>query len=416
MPFRKKNYYREFWALKDISFKIRKGETIGIVGKNGSGKSTLLQIICGTLWPTSGKVEVNGRVAALLELGSGFNSEFTGRENVYLNGAVLGLSKEEIDEKFESIVEFADIGDFIDHPVKTYSSGMILRLAFSVQAQVNPDILIVDEALAVGDAKFQAKCFDRLRQLKENGACILLVSHSSEQIVSHCNKAILLHQGSISLIGEPRKVVNRYLDLLFGREKSIESNLDQGLSIQSKNQIKSINFEQNKFNLSCIGDVFHQRPGYNQHEYRWGDGAATWLDFYIEAGGCSYPSVINHNDQVTLHATCRFNKEILNPIVGIALKTKEGITIFNSNSAITKCSDIESCGKQNSVIHVEISFKNRLITGDYFISIGLASRSGEEIIPHDRRYDVIHFMVSQINHFQGLVDLDMQMRGGMLEL
>lgn len=198
-----RQYFREFWALKDVSFEVKKGETIGIIGRNGSGKSTLLQLICGTLSPTSGSITTNGRIAALLELGSGFNPEFTGRENVYMNASVLGLSKEEIDARFEDIVAFADIGTFIEQPVKMYSSGMMVRLAFAVQAQVEPDILIVDEALAVGDAKFQAKCFDRLHQLKEGGTSILLVTHSSEQIVTHCSEAILLDGEMLSNMVNP---------------------------------------------------------------------------------------------------------------------------------------------------------------------------------------------------------------------
>ena len=214
-----KQYFREFWALKDVSFEVKKGETVGIVGRNGSGKSTLLQLICGTLTPTEGGIKTIGRIAALLELGSGFNPEFTGRENVYMNGAVLGLSKAEVDDKFDDIAAFADIGQFIEQPVKTYSSGMTVRLAFAVQAQVDPNILIVDEALSVGDAKFQAKCFARLKQLKENGTSILLVTHSTEQIVTHCSSAILLNDGVQIETGEPRRVVNRYLDLLFGKEK-----------------------------------------------------------------------------------------------------------------------------------------------------------------------------------------------------
>ena len=196
-----KQYFREFWVLKDISFEIRKGETVGIIGRNGCGKSTLLQMICGTLNPTSGNVQTQGRITALLELGSGFNPEFTGRENVYMNAAVLGLSQEEIDMRFDDIVAFADIGEFIDQPVKTYSSGMMVRLAFAVQAQVLPDILIVDEALAVGDAKFQAKCFECLKQLKAKGTSILLVTHSSEQIVTHCSHAMLLNAGSVLVAG-----------------------------------------------------------------------------------------------------------------------------------------------------------------------------------------------------------------------
>ena len=219
----RKQYFREFWALQDVSFEVKKGETAGIIGRNGSGKSTLLQMICGTLSPTSGSVETRGRIAALLELGSGFNPEFTGRENVYMNAAVLGLSKQEMEVRFDDIVAFADIGQFVDQPVKTYSSGMVVRLAFAVQSQIDPDILVVDEALSVGDAKFQAKCFERLRQLKENGTSILLVTHSSDQIVTHCSTAILLNSGRQIETGEPKHVVNRYMDLLFGKERKVNA-------------------------------------------------------------------------------------------------------------------------------------------------------------------------------------------------
>ena len=192
-----RQYYREFWALRGVSFAVRRGETIGIIGRNGSGKSTLLQMICGTLNPTEGSIQTRGRITALLELGSGFNPEFTGEENIFMNGAVLGLSEAEMHACFDDIVDFADIGDFIRQPVKTYSSGMAVRLAFAVQAMVGPDILVVDEALAVGDAKFQAKCFDRLNQLKQRGTSILLVTHSGEQIVTHCSQAILLDNGTM---------------------------------------------------------------------------------------------------------------------------------------------------------------------------------------------------------------------------
>ncbi|MDU6912461.1 MAG: ABC transporter ATP-binding protein, partial [Streptococcus salivarius] len=188
-------HHDEFWALQDVSFRLKKGETVGIVGKNGSGKSTLLQIIAGTLTPTTGSVKIEGRVAALLELGAGFNNDFSGRENIYLNAVLLGLSKAEIDEKIDDIISFADIGHFIDSPVRSYSSGMLVRLAFAIQAQIEPEILIVDEALAVGDARFQAKCFARLKQLKERGTSILFVSHATEQIVTHCDSAILINDG-----------------------------------------------------------------------------------------------------------------------------------------------------------------------------------------------------------------------------
>jgi lipopolysaccharide transport system ATP-binding protein len=210
-----KRYYREFWALRNVSFDVKRGETVGIIGRNGSGKSTLLQLICGTLSPTQGTVSTRGRIAALLELGSGFNPQFTGRENVYLNGAILGLSREEIDSLFDDIAGFADIGDFINQPVHMYSSGMVVRLAFAVQAMVDPDILVVDEALAVGDEKFQRKCFARIEELKSNGTSILFVSHSILQIVELCDHALLLEQGERLLFHQPLKVARAYQKMIY---------------------------------------------------------------------------------------------------------------------------------------------------------------------------------------------------------
>ena len=200
-----KQYHREFWALKDVSFEVNKGEAFGIIGRNGAGKSTLLQMICGTLSPTSGSVEVEGTVAALLELGSGFNPEFTGRENVYLNASVLGLTQEETDEKYDEIAAFADIGDFLEQPTKTYSSGMLMRLAFAVNTCVDPEILIVDEALGVGDAPFQSKCFKRLRQLINDGTSILFVSHDISTVRSICSRALWLKSGQTEMWGDAKE-------------------------------------------------------------------------------------------------------------------------------------------------------------------------------------------------------------------
>jgi lipopolysaccharide transport system ATP-binding protein len=227
----RKQYFREFWALKDVSFDVKRGETVGIVGRNGSGKSTLLQLICGTLKPTQGSVTASGRIAALLELGSGFNPDFSGRENVYLNGNVLGLDQDEIDERFDSIVAFADTTKFIDQPVKTYSSGMLVRLAFAIQSQVNPDILVVDEALAVGDEKFQRKCFGRIEELKRNGTSILFVSHSGPQVIELCDKAILIERGEKIMHTCPQTVVRSYQRLIYAPEAEQEDllqNLRQG--------------------------------------------------------------------------------------------------------------------------------------------------------------------------------------------
>lgn len=223
----RKRYFREFWALTNVSFEVRKGETVGIVGRNGSGKSTLLQLICGTLNPTHGSIVTNGRIAALLELGSGFNPEFSGRENVYLNAAVLGLSRAETEARFADIEAFAEIGGFIDQPVKTYSSGMMVRLAFAVAINVDPQILIVDEALSVGDELFQRKCFARIEAIKASGATILFVSHSGSTIVELCDRAILLDGGEKLAEGAPKTVLGKYQKLLYAPQDKVADIRDE---------------------------------------------------------------------------------------------------------------------------------------------------------------------------------------------
>ena len=218
--------YRDFYALSDVSFTVKRGEAVGIIGRNGSGKSTLLQIIAGTLQPTQGSVKVKGRVAALLELGSGFNPEFTGRENVYLNAAVLGLVRAQIEAKFGEIERFADIGDFIDQPVKTYSSGMQLRLAFAVQTAVEPEVLIVDEALSVGDEAFSRKCIARVNRLRENGTTLLLVSHSPNLVTTLCERALLIEQGQLLLAASPKEAIARYHRLIFTGQDGVSTRTD----------------------------------------------------------------------------------------------------------------------------------------------------------------------------------------------
>ncbi|SHN26248.1 lipopolysaccharide transport system ATP-binding protein [Pseudomonas asturiensis] len=399
-------YGQAFWALRNIDFEIRRGETVGIVGRNGSGKSTLLQIICGTMRPSGGSVQTQGRVAALLELGSGFNPEFTGRENVYLNASVLGLDREEVDQRFSAIAGFADIGDFIDQPVKHYSSGMVVRLAFAVQAQVDPQILIVDEALSVGDAKFQAKCFERLRQLKQNGASILLVTHASEQVVTHCNRAILLEGGRVEMSGDPRAVVNRYMDILFGRNRDTAQ---ASIAVTGPPVAPSADPGTQGPVLSFVQDAFGSRPGFNRHEYRWGDGAASLMDFHLTAQGHAFPSTIEPGAEVVLHVAIRFNRLVSHPVLGFTLKTKEGVTVYGTNSWLLDCAAGRQFFAPGSQLKACLSFRNRLAAGDYFISLGVASREGEEIVPHDRRYDAIHFVVAATPALFGLVDLAVTM-------
>ena len=399
-----KKLYKEFWALSDVSFEVKKGEVVGIIGRNGSGKSTLLQMICGTLNPTTGNIQVNGRVAALLELGSGFNPEFTGRENVYMNASVLGLSNEEIDAKLDSILDFADIGIFIDQPLKTYSTGMVVRLAFAVQAQIDPDILIVDEALSVGDAKFQAKCFERLRQLKEAGASILLVTHSSEQIVTHCSRALLLDAGQMIEVGDPRKIVNRYMDLLFGKEKKI---IDDSQAIVKISEVEDI--DKPNIDLSYSEDIFSTHPGYNSHEYRWGDGSATILDYHIAADCQAHPQSFITGQSISMTIAIKFNAQVVRPIFGVTIKTKEGVTVYGVNSETLDSKDFQELGNANMVAIVDLNFNCHLAPGDYFISLGIASRHGAEIIPHDRRYDSIHLHIMPNETFFGIADLRMQL-------
>jgi lipopolysaccharide transport system ATP-binding protein len=401
LPARK--YYRDFWAVRDISLSVHKGETVGIVGRNGSGKSTLLQMIAGTLAPTSGSIRVDGRVAALLELGSGFSPEFTGRENVVTNATVMGLTAREIASRMDAIAAFADIGEFLDQPVKTYSSGMLLRLAFAVQAQITPEVLIVDEALAVGDARFQAKCFDRLRQLKANGTSILLVTHSTEQIVTHCDRAVLLEAGCVQMLGAPRDVVNRYLDLLFGRERLRHTPAGDAVARSNVDGTPTLS------SLSLTSDTFATRRGYNPHEYRWGDGAATILDFSLAANGVADPATIAVGDEVRIDVAIRFERALVGPIIGAALKSKDGVTIFGTNSEMLAVPVLRNAGVPGEVLVVRLTFQCRLGAGDYFLSLGVATREADTVVPHDRRYDAIHLQVVPDARFFGLADMALRM-------
>lgn len=411
---RGRTYYREFWALRDVSFDVRRGETMGIIGRNGAGKSTLLQIICGTLTPTAGSVELSGRVAALLELGSGFNPEFTGLENVYLNASLLGLTRKATDAKLDSILSFADIGDFVHQPVKTYSSGMVVRLAFAVQAQLEPDLLIVDEALAVGDARFQAKCFARLKALRESGTSILFVSHSTEQIVSHCSRAVLLEGGRLQEIGEPRRIVNRYLDLLFGRAQVGQRSEQAAAGRASSSPASSLPERPLQGADSIFMDAalaaYQSRALYNPHEYRWGDGRASLLDFMVLIDAEPVVGSIRRGSRLCVLLKFCFNEAVIAPILGVTLKTREGLTVYGSNSEFLGARELSSLGAPGVVHFACFEFDAELAGGDYFISTGIASREGADIVPHDRRFDSIHFTVEPDPAFIGLVHLGGRLR------
>jgi lipopolysaccharide transport system ATP-binding protein len=281
---------------------------------------------------------------------------------------------------------------------------MIVRLAFAVQSQIAPDILIIDEALAVGDAKFQAKCFDRLKKLKDGGTSILLVTHNSEQIVTHCTGALLLENGKVLEAGKPRSVVNRYMDLLFGKEKTSS---ETTLSLAATSSVDAV--VNQKVSLSCTEDVFATRPGYNPHEYRWGDGRASILDFDLSADGESYPSAITTGQNIILTISFKFLNVLVRPILGITIKTKEGVTVYGVNSETLDVAAIKSLGQYGQAAYARASFCCRLAPGDYFISLGIATIQSEGIIPHDRRYDVIHIKVRPTTTFFGLIDLGLEL-------
>lgn len=384
-PLRKK-YHTEFWALKDVSFEVGRGETVGLIGRNGSGKSTLLQILCGVLQPTSGEVNVNGRVSALLELGAGFSPEFTGRENVYMNGALMGLTKKEVDESLPSIIEFADIGDFIDQPVRTYSSGMYVRLAFSAAINVNPDILIVDEALAVGDAMFQLKCYRKIRDLKENGKTIIFVTHDTNAIIQHTDMATLLQNGKIIEQGDPKRVVDKYHKMVFGNNKQAENKSENSFTHDSPS----------------LGDLAHIKSNYNKNEMRFGSGRAKILNFELLDEEGNQVAHILSGKEVTLKMLVEFYDDVENPGYGIELKTKDGFRIYAMNT----WDDNQRFNPQKKGSKVTVIFKQSvaLCGGDYFFSFGVSSHdNGLEVM--DARMDMACIHIFQMNRSDGIVNL-----------
>lgn len=312
----RKKYYREFHALSDISFEIGRGETVGIIGRNGSGKSTFLQIVSGTLSPSSGRVVVNGKISALLELGAGFNPEFTGRENVMMLGAIMGLSPGEMSKKLPNIESFAEIGEFIDRPVKTYSSGMFVRLAFAAAVHVDPDILIVDEALAVGDIAFQHKCMTRMREFMERGT-VLFVSHDLSSITSLCSRVIWLENGRIREIGDPKTVTEHYWEQMY---EGINRNAKIDAVLSKKNM-----------NLAAvtIGDLFNL-----DHEKleSFGNGSATitGIAIYDEEGGAIIEA--NGGDRLNVQVTVRANSSVSHPIIGLSFKDLKGNIVAGTNT------------------------------------------------------------------------------------
>jgi len=384
----RKQFYREFWALKDVSFEIKKGETIGIVGRNGSGKSTLLQLICGTLNPTSGSIQTNGRIAALLELGSGFNPEFTGRENVYMNAAILGLSEEETDARYDDIAAFADIGEFIDQPVKTYSSGMVVRLAFAVAINVDPQILVVDEALAVGDELFQRKCFSRIEAIKNKGATILFVSHSGTTVVELCDRAILLDSGILLVSGTPKSVVGKYQKLLYAPEGRRESILHEIRAVPaaqlaiSRDRVDTGIVRPETYTASEEPEEFydpHLKPqstiAYESH------GAIIQSPQVLSLTG-EPVNCLKRGRIYSFTYNVRFAEGASSVRFGMLIKTLSGIELGGaiSASSMQEALPYVSAG---TTIRIEFRFHCTLNPGTYFLNAGVRGlRAAEETYLH----------------------------------
>lgn len=362
-----KRFYQEFRALNDISFDIRRGESVGIIGKNGAGKSTLLQILVGTLLPTTGSVHSTGRVAALLELGSGFNPEFTGRENVLMNAAVLGLSREQVMEKFEEIQAFADIGNFIDQPVKTYSSGMMVRLAFAVQIMVKPDILIVDEALAVGDAAFQRKCYARLDALLAQGMTLLLVTHDTETVKQKCNRVLFLKEGNLCYDGPAEEGVVEYMRYLFPQE---EDHVQSSPNAAASGEERKTAGPEEKFVYELLDE--------NLHKNKWGIGGGRFHKLALH--GLEPPNLLRTPCRFTIELEASWDsskvheliqKESLenNIMVGIRIVDTRNIVLFGTNTFLEN--KRISPDLQHATVYFTIDFP-MLKNGDLFLTFALS--------------------------------------------
>jgi lipopolysaccharide transport system ATP-binding protein len=357
--------HSDFWALRDISFAVEKGETLGLVGPNGCGKSTLLQIVSGILQPTSGRVVTRGRIAALLELGAGFNPEFTGRENVYLNGEIMGLSRAEIEKAMPQIEAFAEIGEFMERPVKEYSSGMYVRLAFSTAIHVQPEILIVDEALAVGDAVFANRCVRKFQQLREQKITVLFVSHDLGLVKQLSDRAILLLHGKIEAEGAPRDVINRYIGLVLEKQEA---------SVKKSDRLSS--------------------------SFRHGDGTSEILSVEILNSHGQPTEVVPSGEEITVRVRSRFHRPLRDPMVGILIRTRIGMDVYGTNTRIEQV----EMGTLQPGDELEVNFRIpcRLTAQQYTLTVATQSPDGSS---HDWLDDAIAFDVVDTRPLAGVADL-----------
>lgn len=388
-----KSYHRDFFALSDISFDVKKGETVGIIGTNGSGKSTILKIITGVLSPTTGTAEVSGNISALLELGAGFNSEYTGLENIYMNGTMMGFSRQEMERRMDDILRFADIGDFVNQPVKTYSSGMFVRLAFALAINVDPEILIVDEALSVGDVFFQAKCYRRMEEMMKNGTTILMVSHDMGSIIKYCDKVVLLNRGHFVAQGEAGKMVDLYKKILANQTDELAEAL-----IEEKKEALGLPVE------ATVSDKrMKDRMNLNPEVQEYGDGRASFEDFgTLDARG-NVTNLLLKGEMFTIRERVRFHAPIENPIFTYTLRDKKGTGITGTNT-LFEGTEIKPV-KDGDVYTVSFRQKMNLQGGEYLLSMSCTGYENGEHVVYHRLYNVLSLTVISNKNTVGFYDM-----------
>lgn len=381
--------YKEHFALNGISMNIYQGETVGIIGTNGSGKSTILKIITGVLNPTSGEVNVNGRISALLELGAGFNMEYNGIENVYLNGTMLGFSEKEIDEKLQDILDFADIGEYVYQPVKTYSSGMFVRLAFAVAINIEPEILIVDEALSVGDVFFQAKCYHKFEEFKKQGKTILFVSHDLSSISKYCDRVILLNQGNKLGEGSPKEMIDIYKRVLVGQYHPEEEQTEQNTDLLNDKELVA----------AAAKDA-----GRNPDQLEYGTQAAFIDKVYVTDERENICTSVIKGTEFTIHMEVVFREDVAAPIFAFSFKNVIGVEITGTNTMFEKAF-LESV-KAGTRKHITFRQKMSLQGGEYLLSFGVTGYEGDVFQVYHRLYDTLNLTVISDKNTVGYYDMD----------
>lgn len=387
LGFSKKKRYKEHYALQNVSFDVKKGETVGIIGTNGAGKSTILKIITGVLNPSLGNVEINGRISALLELGAGFNMEYTGIENIYLNGTMIGFSREEISQKLDDILAFADIGDFVNQPVKTYSSGMFVRLAFAVAINIEPEILIVDEALSVGDVFFQAKCYKKFEEFKKMGKTILFVSHDLSSISKYCDRVVLLKKGCKLAEGVPKEMVDLYKKVLVKQD-------DVAFTNEENNEAEDLENHGSWKEYLSLNDKVDE----------YGSGRAIIEDFSIENENGDITNLIDKGKQFTVKIKVRFHDVIEAPIFAFAIKNLKGTTITGTNSMYEGIdTGITKLGQCYEIKYTQMM---NLQGGEYLLSLGCTGYEQGELTVYHRLYDVCSITVVADKITDGFYDLN----------